>query len=272
GVDATSNVLAGRVYGVPVTGTMAHSYIQAHESEMAAFRAFVELYPDTILLVDTYDTLEGVEHVIRLAEELGSGFRVRGVRLDSGDLAALARETRTMLDGAGLTGVEIFASGGLDEYEVDRLVRAGAPIDGFGVGTRMGTSADAPALDMAYKLTHYAGQGRLKLSSGKRILPGPKQVWREAEDGVAVRDRITRADETAPGRPLLEPVMADGERLAAGRRSLDEARAHAAASVAAFPARIRALEPADPPFPVDVSDALRTRQEGVAATVAGEAD
>lgn len=268
GVDATSNVLAGQVYGVPVTGTMAHSYIQSHADEMDAFRAFTRTYPDTILLVDTYDTLEGVRNVVRLAEELGDGFRVRGVRLDSGDLGALAKQTREILDHAGLREVEIFASGGLDEYEIDRLLGDGAPIDGFGVGTRMGTSRDAPALDMAYKLTEYGGKGRLKLSSGKKILPGPKQVWREVEDGVAVRDLITRADEEGPGRPLLEPVMRDGERLAAGRRTLEEARAHAAEGVSEMPARIRALERADPPYPVGVSAALEERREEVAEAVA----
>ena len=269
GVDATSNVLAGREYDVPVTGTMAHAYIQAHDSEMDAFRAFTETYPATVLLVDTYDTLEGVRKVVRLAEERGDDFAVRAVRLDSGDLAELARGAREILDQAGLRNVEIFASGGLDEHEIRRLLEdEDAPIDGFGVGTYMGVSRDAPALDMAYKLTEYAGRGRLKLSSGKKILPGPKQVWRETEGGVAVRDRITTADEVAPGRPLLEPVMEDGERLEAGRRAVDEARARAEQAIAELPPRIRAIEPADPPYSVDVSDALRERQDRVAEEVA----
>lgn len=267
GLDGTSNVLAGSVYGVPVTGTMAHSYIQAHENELDAFRAFTELYPDTVLLVDTYDTLEGVRNVVRLAGERGDDFAVRAVRLDSGDLGELAKRSREILDQAGLHDVEIFASGGLDEYEIDRLLGGGAPIDGFGVGTRMGTSRDAPALDMAYKLTEYAGEGRLKLSSGKRILPGPKQVWRELEDGVAVRDRITTAGEEAPGRPLLEPVMEYGERLDAGRRTLTEAREHAARAVAEMPAAIRGIEPADP-YPVEVAEHLERRQTKVAEEVA----
>jgi nicotinate phosphoribosyltransferase len=172
GLAATSNVLAGRVYGVPIAGTMAHSFVQAHEDELTAFRAFARLYPDTVLLVDTYDTLLGIDRVIELARELGDAFRVRAVRLDSGDLAALAVEARRRLDAAGLHRVEVFASGGLDEHRIAELVARGAPIDGFGVGTRMGVSEDAPALDMAYKLTAYAGEGRLKLSPGKRILPG----------------------------------------------------------------------------------------------------
>jgi nicotinate phosphoribosyltransferase len=177
GVDATSNVLAGKLYGMPVAGTMAHSFIQAHDSELAAFRDFAAIYPETTLLVDTYDTLDGVRNVVRLAEEIGSDFRVRGIRLDSGDLGELARASRRILD-EGLDRVEIFASGGLDEHEVERLVESGAPIDGFGVGTRMGVSSDAPSLDMAYKLTEYAGRVRLKLAPGKRILPGRKQVFR----------------------------------------------------------------------------------------------
>jgi nicotinate phosphoribosyltransferase len=164
---------------------------KAFDRELDAFRAFVRLYPETVLLVDTYDTLEGVRRVIRLAGELGDGFRVRAVRLDSGDLLTLARETRTLLNQAGLARVQIFASGGLDESEVARLVEQGAPIDAFGVGTAMGVSADAPALDMVYKLTQYAGEGRLKLSAGKTLLPGPKQILREEIDGIAAGDVIS---------------------------------------------------------------------------------
>lgn len=263
GIDATSNVLAGQVYGVPVTGTMAHSYVQAHDDELSAFRTFAELYPDTVLLVDTYDTLEGVGKVVELAGELGQEFAIRAIRLDSGDLGALAAEARKILDRAGLGKVEIFASGGLDEYEIRKILEAGAPIDGFGVGTRMGTSRDAPTLDMAYKLTEYGGRGRLKLSTGKKILPGPKQVWREVRNGRAVRDRITTADEGAPGRPLLEPVMQEGVRLSSGRRSLADCRKHAAGALSELSDEIRGLDRADP-YPVEISQALRRRQERVA--------
>ncbi len=273
GLDATSNVLAGRVYGVPVTGTMAHSYVQAHDDELEAFRAFAELYPETVLLVDTYDTLEGVRRVAELAEELGDDFRVRAIRLDSGDLAELAARAREILDGAGLGDVEIFVSGGLDEHRIAGLVEAGAPVDGFGVGTRMGVARDAPALDMAYKLVAYAGRGRLKLSSGKKILPGPKQVWRREEDGRAAGDVVGRAgEEIAGARPLLVPVMEGGERLDAGRTDLEEARARARREIGRLPDRVRSLEPADPPYPVEVSDALESYHRRVVERVAEDAD
>jgi nicotinate phosphoribosyltransferase len=219
-----------------------------------------------VLLVDTYDTLAGVRRVVALAEELGDAFRVRAIRLDSGDLARLAAAARQILDAAGLERVEIFATGGLDEDRIAGLVAAGAPIDGFGVGTRMGVSADAPSLDMVYKLAEYAGSGRLKLSAGKPILPGPKQVFRVEEDGVAVHDVIARADETGPGRPLLRPMMLGGRRVEAGA-SLDDARHHAALELGRLPAGIRSLEPADPPYPVRVSDALAGLQHAIAERV-----
>ncbi|MFO7813803.1 MAG: nicotinate phosphoribosyltransferase, partial [Pelovirga sp.] len=166
GVAATSNVLAGKLYQVPVAGTMAHSYIQAHDDEREAFRRFACLYPETVLLVDTYDTLEGVRRVIELAGILGDQFNVSAVRLDSGDLLDLSKQVRTLLDQAKLGQVEIFASGGLNEDKITELISAGAPVDGFGVGTSMGVSKDAPDLDIAYKLCEYAGKGRLKLSPG----------------------------------------------------------------------------------------------------------
>jgi nicotinate phosphoribosyltransferase len=256
-VVATSNVLAGLAYGIPVRGTMAHSYIEAHDRELDAFRAFAELYPGTIILVDTYDTMEGVRKVIELAHELGDEFSVRGIRLDSGNLADLARKARELLDAAGLGKLEIFASGSLDEYRVAELVTSGVPIDGFGVGTRMGVSRDAPDLELAYKLTAYAGEGRLKTSPGKPVLPGPKQVFRVEEAGCAVRDVVARHDEELPGRPLLDEVMRDGRRLAAGRVSLEQIRGRAASELARLPSGIRALEPANPPYPVEVSEALR---------------
>jgi nicotinate phosphoribosyltransferase len=225
GVASTSNVLAGRRYGLPVAGTMAHSYVQAHDDEAEAFAAFARLYPDTVILVDTYDTLEAVRKVVALARSAGGAFEIKAIRLDSGDLLALSRGARALLDEAGLRHVGIFASGGLDEDRIAALVAADAPIDGFGVGTSMGVSSDVPDLDIAYKLCEYAGKGRLKLSTGKPVLPGRKQVFRLSEHGCDVGDVIARAEERLEGRPLLVPVMRDGERLAAGRIDLAAARA-----------------------------------------------
>jgi nicotinate phosphoribosyltransferase len=261
GVDATSNVAAGQAYGLPITGTMAHSYVEAHDAEMEAFRNFADLYPETILLVDTYDTLDGVRKVIDLADEKGDDFRVRGIRLDSGDLAELAKQARRLLDNAGLDDVMIFASSGLDEHKITDLLERDAPIDGFGVGTRMGTSADEPALDSAYKLCGYAGEPRMKLSAEKSNLPGRKQVVRQYEDGVAVRDVIaTEADGGHAGSPLLDRVMADGERTETGApRPLDAVREHAAARVAELPDRLRALEQSDEGYDVVLSDAMEAR-------------
>lgn len=256
GVDATSNVAAGQAYGLQVAGTMAHSYIQAHEDEYEAFRRFARLYPETTLLVDTYDTIDGVRKVVALAQELGRDFRVSAVRLDSGDLAARAIESRRILDEAGLQRVRIFASSSLNEDRIAQLLAAGAPIDGFGVGTEMGVSADVPAIDIVYKLVEYAGTGRLKLSPGKAVLPGRKQVFRVEREGIAGHDVLGEAGESRDGRPLLTPVLEGGVRLPAGRVTLDEARAHAAREIGRLPPHIRALEPADPPYEVRISEAL----------------
>jgi nicotinate phosphoribosyltransferase len=261
GVDATSNVAAGQAYGLRVAGTLAHSYIQAHDDEQEAFRIFARLYPDTVLLVDTYDTLDGVRKVIALSREIGSSFRVSAVRLDSGDLGALAVTARRMLDAAGLHRVEIFASGGLNEAEISRLIAMGAPIDGFGVGTDMGVSRDAPALDIAYKLVEYAGQMRLKLSTGKVLLPGRKQIFRVERDGLADRDVLGRRDETPVGRPLLQRVMAGGRRTSAGRVPLNQARALARSELQRLPARVRGLQPHTPPYVVEISAALAQDQD-----------
>jgi nicotinate phosphoribosyltransferase len=263
GVHATSNVAAGQAYGLRTAGTMAHSYIQAHDDEYEAFRAFVRLYPDTVLLVDTYDTLAGVRKVVDLAKELGPAFRVSAIRLDSGDLAELAMAARRILDAAGLHQVGIFASGSLNEDEIAELLARGAPIGGFGVGTDMGVSRDAPSLDIAYKLVEYAGLGRVKLSPGKAVLPGRKQIFRVEREGVADHDVLGRYDEPPCGRPLLTHVMERGVRLPAGRVTLDEARAHARAELDRLPQRLRDIGPANPPYRVELSAALAADRDAL---------
>jgi nicotinate phosphoribosyltransferase len=267
GAAATSNVLAGKTYGIPVAGTMAHSFVQAYDSEAEAFRAFASVFPETTLLVDTYDTLGGVAKVIALGRELGERFRVRAVRLDSGDLAHLSRGARAMLDGAGLSSVRIFASGGLDEREITRLIAGGAEIDGFGVGTDLVVSGDAPSLDLVYKLTEYSGAGRMKLSPDKRTLPGRKQVFREWTGGGPARDVLARHDESLPGTPLLGQVMRRGERIAPSQK-LSEIRARCREEVGRLPSSLRTLETAAPPFQPEVSPALEGLADQVARKVA----
>ena len=266
GVTATSNVLAGRVYGVPISGTMAHSYIQAHDSEMDAFRKFAAEFPETVLLVDTYDTVQGVKNVVRLARELGDGFRVKGIRLDSGELVELSGKARRILDSAGLDNLDIFASGGLNEFEIRDMLDQGAPIDGFGVGTAMGVSSDAPDLDIAYKLVEYAGRGRMKLSTGKPTLPGAKQVFRRHEDGKAVGDTLGRRNETLEGDPLLKPFVSEGRRVRKAETP-DQARERAGRGLDSLPEEILAIDRAKRDYAVELSNALRDHRDQVKADV-----
>ena len=216
GFGATSNVLAARRYGIPPTGTMAHSYITGFDDEADAFRAYARRFPDrSILLLDTYDTVNAARIAVDVAKELeADGHRLTGVRLDSGDFDDLSRQVRRILDDAGLDYVRIVASGGLDEYELERLIQGGAPIDMFGVGTRVGVSADAPYCDMVYKMVCYDGRPVMKLSAGKASLPGGKQVFRQYDaDGKMAGDVIALEDETAEsGQPLLTLAMTDGRR------------------------------------------------------------
>jgi nicotinate phosphoribosyltransferase len=263
GIDATSNLLAGKLYGIPVAGTMAHSYIQAHADEREAFREFARIFPGTILLVDTYDTLEGVRRVIELITRSPQELNVSAVRLDSGDVGSLARETRRMLDAAGLQQIGIFASSGLDEHQIASLLDAGAPINGFGVGTGMSVSEDAPALDMAYKLAEYAGEGRTKLSRNKPILPGRKQIFRQERDGKAVGDVIGRAGEQLEGRPLLHMVMRGGRPTTGAFEDLQSIRRRTAEEIARLPPEVTSFERADPPYPVSISMALTRHHDDV---------
>jgi len=270
GVQSTSNVLAGCMYGIPLAGTMGHSYIQAHPDQLSAFQAFARSYPHSMLLVDTYDTLEGVRDVIRLARQLGPAFQISGIRLDSGDLISLSRQARQMLDQAGLRGVEIFASGGLDEDHLEELVRAGAPITGFGVGSAIDGTDDSSHLDLAYKLVWYAGEGRIKLSPGKELLPGRKQVFRVERNGFAERDILAERGELQPGRPMLVDVMRDGARISLDSTQLETARLRAQEEVNRLPERIRSLKAAEPPYPVEISSRLRAAREQIEARHRGE--
>ncbi|GIX21357.1 MAG: nicotinate phosphoribosyltransferase [Gammaproteobacteria bacterium] len=262
GLDATSNVLGGLRHGVPVTGTMAHSYIQAHADEASAFRAFAGLYPDSTLLIDTYAPLAAVDRVIALVRE---GFRVRAVRLDSGDLEALSRAVRERLDAAGLRQVRIIASGGLDEWRIAELVARGAPIDAFGVGSHL--AAGAPGLDLCYKLVAYEGDGRFKASPGKAIYPGAKQVWRIGAGEEAMHDRLAPWGAPGEGAPLLRPVWRDGRWLVEDFADAGRARERAREAVAALPPRIRALEPAAPPYRVVIDPALIDAQNALRARI-----
>ncbi|QPK49271.1 nicotinate phosphoribosyltransferase [Streptomyces gardneri] len=247
GFAGTSNVAAATRYGIPASGTMAHSYIETFASEEDAFRAFARTHPGPVtLLVDTYDTDRGVATAARVLADLGRGPGC-GIRLDSGDLGALARRARTALDAAGLGDVQIIASGGLDEYAVATLVRGGAPIDVFAVGTKVGTAADAPYLDAAYKLVEYDGRPVMKLSSAKVTAPAPKQVFR----GPGLRDVIGLANEEPPEgtEPLLRTMMRGGLRTEPPD-TLAAARSRFEADVAALPETAGRIEDPVPPVPV----------------------
>jgi len=258
GFAASATTPAQWLYGVPVTGTMAHSFIQAHDDEAAAFRAFARSRPDNVvLLLDTYDTEAAAHSVVRLAPGLAEeGIEIRGVRLDSGDLVAEARLVRQILDQGGLISVQIFASGGIDENSLRRHVLDGAPIDGYGIGTSLTTSSDAPALDCAYKLQVYAGRPKRKLSTGKETWPGRKQVYRRyGSDGIMVGDLLTVEGEAGDGEVLVRPVMERGE-LVAPAPALEAARSRAAAQLACLPDHLKRLECA-PDYPVTVAEPLR---------------
>jgi nicotinate phosphoribosyltransferase len=259
GFDATATVEAGRTFGIPTTGTMAHSFVQAHDDEAAAFRDFARIHPRGVtLLIDTYDTLRGARAVVELCR---TGVAIEAVRLDSGDLGSLAREVRAILDAGGCASVQIVASGNLDELQIEQLVAAGAPIDAFGVGTQLDVSADAPFLDCVYKLQEYAGRPRRKRSAGKVTWPGRKQVFREYDASGRVRaDTIALADEVLPGRPMLQPVMRAGRRLQ--QPSLEDSRACARREIDALPLPCRSLHD---PAPVEprYSAGLRALAEHV---------
>ncbi len=254
GFVATSNVEAARRFGLVAAGTMAHSYVEAFTSEVEAFRAFAQDFPGRVtFLVDTYDTVSGVKHAIEVVRQLKLEGRL-GVRLDSGDLADLSRKARRLLDRAGLEHVRIFVSGSLDEIAIDDLVRSGAPIDSFGVGTQMGVSADYPYLDSAYKLVLYKNRPVMKLSRHKVTAPGRKQVFRRARPFSDVLG--LHGEPSPPGRErLLVPLMTKGRRRSS-RPPLSQSRALFEADLAALPPGARALRSPKPP-PLRSTEALR---------------
>ncbi len=260
GASATSLVLAGQVFGIPVSGTMAHSYVMRFRREADAYRAFARDVPErAVLVIDTYDTVEGARRVVEVAAELATeGVRVQGVRLDSGDLGQLAHQVRSVLDEGGLSGVRIVASGDLDEHRIASLVESGAPIDSFGVGTRMGASTDAPSLNAVYKLVEDADGPKLKLSPDKATLPGRKQVHRAHGEAGVEGDLIALHDEeVVGGEPLLDRVLVDGARTWPSP-SLGAVRRRCRETLGALPERLRALGPEEfEPFPVGISEGLQ---------------
>jgi nicotinate phosphoribosyltransferase len=264
GFAGTATVLAGQEFGIPIYGTMAHSFIESFDDESAAFAAFAQSRPDNlVLLIDTYDVEAAARKVVALAPKLQqSGITIRGVRLDSGDLIALSRSVRAILDAGGLRAVTIFASGGLEEDDLAVFAKASAPIDGLGIGTAMTTSSDVPALDVVYKLQEYAGVPRRKRSANKVTWPGRKQVWRRygadgrmAGDILSLEASSQAGAQKENGEPLVRLVMQDGKRVAPAP-SLDDIRRHSRREFERLPEPFRRLDP-DAAYPVEVAQALR---------------
>jgi nicotinate phosphoribosyltransferase len=256
GFAGAANVLAGEHYGVPIVGTMAHSFIQVHGDEALAFENYARSRPDgVILLIDTYDTENGARKVVELAPKLKEdNISIRGVRIDSGDLIASSRKVRAILDAGGLRDVIILVSGGINEDVLQTMMREGAPIDGFGIGVNLDASIDAPSLDCAYKLQEFRGKPRRKRSEGKQTWPGRKQVWRSYDpDGRMRGDVVSIETDRHEGDPLIVPVMRGGKRLA--RPGLDEIRTYAARELARLPEALARLEPGAR-YPVTIAPAL----------------
>src|SRR5258706_5543902 len=256
GFAGTSNVQAGKEYGIPIVGTMAHSFVSSFDREIDAFRAYVASFPNhAILLIDTYDIVEGARNAARVAQEMaGRGQKLIGVRIDSGDLPAQACAVRKIFDDANLPEVKIIGSGGLDEYDLAELSAGQIPYDSYGIGTKMGISADAPWSDISYKLVEYDNRPVLKLSTGKVSCPGKKQIFRRLDDaGKFARDIIAQREENQPGERLLKEYLRDGELVESP--SLLDCRAVFAHDFAALPDAVRAIrEPKE--YSVEFSAAL----------------
>jgi nicotinate phosphoribosyltransferase len=257
GFAGAANVLAGERYGVPIVGTMAHSFVEVHDDEMTAFENFARARPQgVILLIDTYDTEQGARKVVELAPRLAAdGIAIRGVRIDSGDLTAMARKVRGILDDGGLSEVIILVSGGINEDVLQTMMKEKAPIDGFGIGVNLAASVDVPALDCAYKLQEYAGKPKRKLSEGKATWPGRKQVWRAYDaDGRRSGDILSLENDRQPGEALIVPVMRAGTRVAPVP-TLAQIRERAAGDLKRLPGPLARLESGFE-YPVNVADAL----------------
>jgi nicotinate phosphoribosyltransferase len=268
GFDGSATVEAGRQFGLPIFGTMAHSFVQAHDSERRAFMDFARARPQgLVLLIDTYDVDEAVSAVVEIAGPLKEqGITIKALRLDSGDLAEGSRRIRTQLDQAGLHDIGIFLSGNLDEFSVEEICQSGVAATGFGVGTRLDVSADAPALDIAYKLEEYDGRARRKRSAGKATWPGAKQVFRSiGEDGRIVGDVIGLMGERLAGRQLIRAVMKEGRRLGPDP-TLAEIRERAAEALASLPGSCSELHnpvPVVPQISTGLKDLTRSVDESL---------
>ncbi len=268
GSAGTSNLAAAMRYGLKPVGTMAHSYVMSFEHEEDAFRAFMEDFPgNAVMLVDTYDTVEGVRRAIAAAR--ATGVTLAGVRLDSGDLLDLSRQARALLNGAGMSEARIVASGDLEEQQIARLTAAGAPIDSFGVGTDLGTSRDSPVVNGIYKLVAHqvAGTWRdvRKRSPEKATVPGAKQVFRDYVTGEMRRDVIARVEETLPGRPLLVPFMRGG--VLVREETIEQMSDRARADLEALPPRLRELDGEGESYSVSYSDLCSAALQAVDARV-----
>jgi nicotinate phosphoribosyltransferase len=268
GFAGTSNLLAGSRYQIPVFGTMAHSFVSCFEREIDAFRAYVASFPNnSTLLIDTYETIEGARNAVEVAREMASrGQKLLGVRIDSGDLAAQARAVRKVFDDANLPELKIVGSSGLDEFELAELTRSNTPFDSYGIGTKMGMSADAPWADMSYKLVEYERRPLLKLSPGKTSWPGKKQVFRLRDsEGKLVRDVIGLREENLAGERLLKEVLRDGKMLHR-YPSLKESRNLFAEEFAAIPEEVKRIR--DPsPYPVAFSTELNALREQATSSI-----
>jgi nicotinate phosphoribosyltransferase len=264
GFSGTSNVLAGKQYGIPISGTMAHSYVSTFDHEIDAFYAYAEVFPDNaVFLIDTYDTIEGARNAVKVARDMKKrGRSLKGVRLDSGDMVLLSRQVREILDAAGLTDVKIYASSGFDEFEIDDLLSKGAEIDAFGVGTKVGVSADAPYLDIVYKMVKFNGRNVRKLSPGKVSLAGDKQIFRKSENRLWVDDILGLREESIQERqPMLVQVMESGTCIIE-RPTLDEIQNHFNANFKSLPDTYKSIYEINR-FPVRLSERLIEAQKNL---------